>query len=73
MRKKTGRTEFLRAVLERREDGSLAVRRIARQGSGILTGMTEADGIVTLGEEVSEVREGDPVPFTSFAEFGYPA
>ncbi len=73
MRKKTGRTEFLRARLLRREDGSSAVQRIGRQGSGILTGMTEADGIVTLGEEVGEVREGDPVPFTSFAEFGYPA
>ena len=73
MRKKTGRTEFLRAMLVRREDGSLAARRIARQGSGILTGMTEADGIVTLEEPLAEVREGDPVPFTSFAEFGYPA
>ncbi len=73
MRKKTGRTEFLRAHLQQREDGSLAVQRIARQGSGILTGMTEADGIVTLGEEVAEVREGDPVPFTSFAELGYAA
>ncbi len=70
MRKKTGRTEFLRAFLVRGEDGGPAVRRIARQGSGILTGLTEADGIVTLDETVAEVREGDPVPFTSFAAFG---
>ncbi len=72
MRKKTGRTEFLRARLSRNADGGLAVARISRQGSGILTGMTEADGIVTLGEAVAEVREGDPVPFTSFAELGCP-
>ena len=34
--------------------------------------MREADGLIEVGEEVSEVREGDPVDFIPFTEFGLP-
>ncbi len=68
LRKKEGRSEFLRARLVPRPDGSLAVDRIAREGSGILTSMTEADGLVHLGEETVRVEPGERVAFLSFAE-----
>jgi molybdopterin biosynthesis enzyme len=32
--------------------------------------MTEADGLVELDEAAGDVREGDAVPFLSFAERG---
>ncbi len=70
MRKKAGRSEFLRARLVPAEEGWRA-RRVERQGSGILTSMTEADGLVMLEEERTRVEPGDPVAFLGFAEFGY--
>ncbi len=71
LRKKVGRSEFLRA--RRIRDAAEAqprVERIAREGSGILTSMTEADGLVWLPEELAQVAPGDPVRFLSFAELG---
>ncbi len=61
MRRTPGRTEMLRAALVRGEDGALRARRILREGSGILTSLTDADGLVEIGEAVAEVQEGDPV------------
>jgi molybdopterin molybdotransferase len=70
VRKKAGRSEYLRAALERDADGGLVVRRIEREGSGILTAMVEADGLVELAPGLERVEPGDPVPFLSFAELG---
>jgi molybdopterin molybdotransferase len=70
MAKKTGRREYLRARLVRGPDGALAVSRIEREGSGILTSLTEADGLVELAEEMTRIGHGDPVTFVPFSEFG---
>ena len=35
--------------------------------------MIEADGLVEVAEDRTEVREGDPVPFLGFAELGLEA
>ena len=56
-----------------RRDGRLLARRIEREGSGILTSMSEADGLIEVAEDRTEVREGDPVPFLGFAELGLEA
>ncbi len=69
MTKKPGRTEMLRGRLVADEDG-IAVERIRREGSGILTSLTDADGLVEIGAEVVQVAPGDPVPYYSFAELG---
>ena len=42
--KQAGRSEYLRARLVREAAGRVQVQRIAREGSGILTSMVEADG-----------------------------
>jgi molybdopterin molybdotransferase len=70
MTKKPGRREYLRATLTGGHDAPLTVRRIEREGSGILTSLTEADGLVELAEDVAVVERGDPVPFVPFAELG---
>lgn len=70
MKKKPGRREYLRARLVQRENGSLAARKIEREGSGILTSLTEADGLIDVAEEVTTVGKGDLVPFMPFSEFG---
>ena len=73
LRKPAGRAEYLRGRLETAPDGRLLARRIEREGSGILTSMSEADGLIEVAEERTEVREGDPVPFLGFAELGLEA
>jgi len=70
-KKKVGRREFWRARLMRGH-GELRVAKFARDGSGLISSMREADGLIEVGEEVSEVREGDPVDFIPFTEFGLP-
>lgn len=72
-RKKPGRSEYLRVFLRRDAAGGLEARRIEREGSGILTSMVEAQGLVELAPEVERVEPGEPVPYLSFAELGIPA
>ncbi|MCB1883863.1 MAG: molybdopterin molybdotransferase MoeA [Geminicoccaceae bacterium] len=69
MKKRPGRTELLRGRLVPGTNG-YAVLRIRREGSGILTSLTDADGLIEIGAGVEEVKEGDPVPYFSFAELG---
>lgn len=70
MKKKPGRREYLRARLLENENGLQVVRKIEREGSGILTSLTEADGLIDIAEDVVSVSPGDPVPFIPFSEFG---
>ena len=71
-KKKVGRREFWRARLKRETSGRLAVAKFARDGSGLISSMREADGLIEVAENVSEVREGDVVDFIPFTEFGLP-
>ncbi len=70
MKKKPGRREYLRARLVRGADGRLWAEKILREGSGILTSLVEADGLVELAEDSPGVGHGDPVEFVPFSEFG---
>lgn len=69
MTKRPGRTELLRATLDDGPDG-LRVGRIRREGSGILTSLTDADGLALIEEERTGVQPGEPVEFLSFASLG---
>lgn len=64
-RKKPGRTEYLRA---RRVGGG--VEAFHSEGSGRVTGLSWADGLVRLDHERGPVLPGDPVPYIPFTEFG---
>ncbi len=64
-RKKGGRREYLRARL-----GAEGVEAFASEGSGRISGLSWADGLVELGEEAAEIGPGDPVRFLPFAGFG---
>jgi molybdopterin molybdotransferase len=70
MKKKPGRREYLRARLLPSENRAPLVRRIEREGSGILTSLTEADGLIDIDERTETVQPGDLVPFIPFSEFG---
>ena len=70
MSKKQGRREFLRAQVVTDQSGNGRVRKIEREGSGILTSLTEADGLIDVPEEVTLISPGDLVPFLPFSSFG---
>jgi len=68
-KKKVGRREFWRAQLVQ-ESRQLSVAKFPRDGSGLISSLREADGLIELGEDVDEVRTGELVNFIPFSEFG---
>jgi len=58
--KKSGFRHFIRARIHRDEDGFTIVTTFD-QGSGILKSMVQANGLIILPEEVTEVRAGETV------------
>lgn len=71
MTKPPGRTELLRARLVPDVAGSgHAAEIIRRQGSGILTSLTDADGLVEVDDDTTRIEVGDLVRFFSFNELG---
>ena len=67
-RKKTGRREWLRAWLETGPGGAPVAVKYPSDGSGILTSMVRASGLVELVEDQGPVSPGDPVDFLPFSE-----
>ncbi len=65
-KKKPGRREYLRARLNR--EGAVEV--FASEGSGRVSGLVWARGLVELGDEARTVSPGDPVRYLAFSEFG---
>ncbi len=54
------RRHFLRGILAH-EDGQLTVKTTGPQGSGILTSMVKANGLIDIAEEIETVNPGDPI------------
>jgi molybdopterin molybdotransferase len=71
-KRKLGRREFWRAALVSGPQG-LAVAKYARDGSGLISGLRAADGLIEIPEDVAEVAAGDRVAFIPFTEFGIAA
>ncbi len=66
LRKKPGRTEYQRGVVTRGADGHLNVRITGNQGSGVLSSMVEANGLIVLHHGQGNVAPGDPVDVMMF-------
>lgn len=64
-RKKAGRREYLRA---RVRDGRAEV--FASEGSGRISGLSWAEGLVELPEPAAEITPGTPVRYIPYASFG---
>jgi molybdopterin molybdotransferase len=65
MRKKPGRTEYQRGILELK-DGLMSVRTTGQQGSGVLRSMSEANCFIVLRHEQGSVKAGDLVDVMLF-------
>ncbi|MCR9122835.1 MAG: molybdopterin molybdotransferase MoeA [Phyllobacteriaceae bacterium] len=69
--KKTGRREFLRGWTEiDARTGLLQAKKFPRDGSGLVSGLQAAHGLIDLPEDVDAVAPGDPVRFMPFSEMG---
>jgi molybdopterin molybdotransferase len=66
LRKKPGRTEYQRGTVSRNADGQLVVRITGNQGSGVLSSMVQANGLIVLGHEQGNVAAGDEVDVMMF-------
>ncbi len=66
LRKKSGRTEYQRGIVTRGADGRWQVAVTGSQGSGILSSMSTANGMVVLHHEQGNVDAGDEVDVIPF-------
>ena len=68
--RKPGRREFWRGMLLEGPNGQLSVDKFARDGSGLISGLRAADGLIDIPEDHGDVALGDIVSFIPFTEFG---
>ena len=66
LRKKPGRTEYQRGIVSRSADGHWQVAITGGQGSGILSSMSAANGMVVLRHDQGDVAAGDEVEVIAF-------
>jgi molybdopterin molybdotransferase len=66
LRKKPGRTEYQRGIVCQNSDGALQVSAIGNQGSGVLSSMVQANGLIVLHHNQSHVGAGDEVDVMMF-------
>lgn len=68
--KKPDRREFWRGILRFDEEGSPFLEKFTRDGSGLITGLRTADGLIEIPEPVTTIKKGDPLAFIPWSEFG---
>jgi molybdopterin molybdotransferase len=66
LRKKPGRTEYQRGWVSTAADGSLQVKTTGNQGSGVLSSMAQANGLIVLHHDQGNVAVGDEVDVLMF-------
>ncbi|MFM2036313.1 MAG: hypothetical protein RL459_1578 [Pseudomonadota bacterium] len=66
MRKKPGRTEYQRGIVAAGANGTLEVRTTGNQGSGVLSSMVQANGLIVLHHHQGNVAPGDEVDVMMF-------
>lgn len=66
IRKKPGRTEYQRGTVSTAPNGTLQVRTTGNQGSGVLSSMVQANGLIVLHHDQGSVAAGDAVDVMMF-------
>jgi len=66
-RKRKGRREYVRVALHRAADGVIEAAKHPQDGAGVITSLTETDGLVELLEDTTRIEPGDSVGFLSYA------
>jgi len=66
-KKRKGRREYVRVALRTAADGAIEAVKYEQDGAGVLTSLTETDGLAELPEDVTTVEPGAMVGFLSYA------
>src|ERR1700731_1777746 len=66
-KKKIARREYVRVNLRRGENGVLEAVKFPREGAGLLSSLVDTDGLVELGEEMTQVDPAQTVGFLAYA------
>ena len=66
-KKKKDRREYVRVALKRASDGEIEALKHPQDGAGILTSLTETDGLLEFSEDVTTIEPGARVGFLSYA------
>lgn len=66
LRKKPGRTEYQRGIVSTAANGALQVKTTGNQGSGVLSSMVQANGLIVLQHTQGDVVPGDEVDVMMF-------
>ena len=65
-RKKAGRREYVRVLLAPGPDGRLHAHKHPIEGTGVLTSLTQTDGLAEIADDVPVVTCGDAVGFLGY-------
>jgi molybdopterin molybdotransferase len=66
-KKRKGRREYVRVALRSAPDGAIEAVKYEQDGAGVLSSLTETDGLAELDEDVTTVAPGSMVGFLSYA------
>jgi molybdopterin molybdotransferase len=66
-RKKKGRREYVRVALRRGADGAVEAVKHPQEGAGVITSLTETDGLAELDDDTTKIEPGATVGFLSYA------
>jgi molybdopterin molybdotransferase len=66
-KKKKDRREYVRVALRRGSDGEIEAVKHPQDGAGVLTSLTETDGLLELPEDVTAIEPGARVGFLPYA------
>ncbi len=67
--RRPGRREFFRGWLEG-DGGQIMVKKYERDGSGLISSLRSAGGLIEIPEQIENIQQGDIVSFIPFAAFG---
>jgi molybdopterin molybdotransferase len=66
-KKKSGRREYVRVALRHAADGTIEAVKHPQDGAGVITSLTETDGLAEITEDVTKLEAGATVGFLSYA------
>lgn len=68
IKSRAGRIDYSRGIYRINDQGELVVQTTGAQGSGILTSMVQANCLIEIGEQYSQVDAGDRVLIQPFSD-----
>jgi len=66
-KKRQGRREYVRVALRAAADGGIDAFKHPQDGAGVLSSLTETDGLAELAEDVTRIEPGAAVGFLPYA------